>query len=188
MDNEAHVVRFTLLACFLGTVSTLGGYGMFVWDLSWGSLLGGGLIGLIVFIWRINSHDARYFFIVEEGIPQERGEAVYKAALPITGSTPPEPGRHWVMIQNDKAQQYIYQPMPAVFPRFIRESIDINNKIQFSQRQAVRRGYTVEQYEIVVSQLKSLDWLTDKMANNAPVFNKFRIDEVLTWLSKPLVS
>lgn len=174
-QNEAHVFGFTMTAALLGLVGVAGIYGMFAWDIGWGSLVAGSLCGFVVFIWRVNQHDERGWRIIETW--QEDTRPTTKQEVIIRS-----PGREWVYVENDRGRQYIFQPEPGTFAAFVRESINENNRMQFSQRQAADWGWTTPEYEAVVAQLRAIDWLTKEVRNGAPVFNRTRYDEIHDWL------
>lgn len=174
-QNEANVFGFTMTATFLGLVCCLGLYGMFAWDIGWGSLVAGSLCGFVVFIWRINQHDERGWKIIETWQEDSTRQPVSEVIIR-------SPGREWVYIENDRGRQYIFQPDSGVFAAFVRESINENNRMQFSQRQASERGWTIAEYDVVIAQLRAVDWLTKEIRNGAPVFNRTRYDEIRDWL------
>ena len=176
-QNEANALSFTLAAVFLGAISILGIYGAVAWDYGWGSLTGGGLIGLVIFVWRVKEHDIRAWKIIE------RWEtAVGQDTRPQQQIIIRSPGREWVCIENDRTRQYLFQPEPGLFAGFMREVINQNNRVQFSQRQAFDRGWTVDEYAVMVVQLQALTWRTKEIRNNAPVLNLARVDEIRDWL------
>ena len=176
-QNEANALSFTFAAVFLGAISILGIYGIVAWDYGWGSLTGGGMIGLVIFVWRVKEHDVRAWKIIEQW-----ETAVERDTRPQQQVIIRSPGHEWVYIENDRTRQYIFQPQPGLFAGFVREVISESNRIQFSQRQAFDRGWTVDEYAVMVVQLQALNWLTKEIRNNAPCINLGRVDEIREWL------
>ena len=174
-ENAANALSFTLAAMFLGAGLFLGVYGFAAWSPAYGSLAAGSFIGIAVFAWRMQQHDIRAWRIIEhaEKISEPRPEQTVVIR---------SPGPNFVHIANDRTEQFVYQPEPGRFAGFMREAISDKTRIQFSLRQAVSRGWSDKEYAVMVAQLRALNWLTEQTSNDAPVFNRSRIDEVYEFL------
>jgi len=176
-QNEANTLSFTIAASFLGAIVMFGIYGSWEWDLVYSSFIAGGLVGIFVFVWRVQQHDERAWKIIDRW-----EETQAQATRPQQQVIIRSPGREWVYVENDRSRHYIFQPQPGLFAGFIREVISENNRVQFSRRQATERGWTSDEYAVMVIQLQALNWLTKEIRNNAPCINLSRVDEIRDWL------
>ena len=76
----------------------------------------------------------------------------------------------------------LYQPAPAVFSRWLREVLESGKR--FSQRQALERGYTSDEYQTILRQLRGGGLLDEtETRNGAPVFTENGADMARRWLS-----
>ncbi|MDE8535478.1 hypothetical protein PZC41_14315 [Staphylococcus aureus] len=60
---------------------------------------------------------------------------------------------------NGRPNARIPQPEPGAFPRWLREVLEPSNRVQFSQNEARRRGYTESDFIMLQSELKRVGWL-----------------------------
>lgn len=177
-NNEANVLSFTLAAALIGLMFCFGVFGFFALHIGYGAMVGGSLLALYVLIWRIRQHDERGWRIVERWEQSQEAQNRPQQQVIIRS-----PGREWVFVETDKSRQYIFQPSPGVFANFLREVIDINNRVQFSKRQAMERGWREEEYEAMAAQLRAVGWLTAQVVNGAPTVYQHRVDDIRKWLS-----
>lgn len=100
---------------------------------------------------------------------------------PEPDPTPPTKDGYKVKIRTGRGEVAFGQPMPGAFAIWLRDVLDPDRKLQFSQKQARDRGWTEGEFNTMIGALLVIDWLKGRRNNAFSVNDQFR-GEMNAWL------
>lgn len=143
------------------------------------ALVGAALAGGAMLWWRIRQHDALQWT-----------EREYAPPAAVAAAPPPfaEDGRRELRIKTVRGVAVVVQPRAGAFAAWLREVLNPDNKVTFSQNEAKRREWEDWMYVNLVAQLKGVGWLHgERRLNGAPDVDAAYRDEMREWLKTPLL-